>query len=163
MGKALTGDIKNKGNVSLLTPQQQTQFSSFVSGLGPQAQGSFGNQLQPRSQEDLQSTFQQSFIEPAQQNLQQNVIPQILQQYGDVNAGSSSALNQALAQSATDLSTQLGSQFGQFVQNDEQRQLQALSQFLPLLTNQTFSPILQQQQGIIGPLLQALGGVAKGF
>lgn len=162
MGKALTGGIENKGNVSLLTPEQQTQFSSFVSQLGPQAQQTFGNLLQPTSEQDLQSIFEKTYEKPAQQNLQRNIIPEILQQYGDVNAGSSSALNQALSQSATDLSTQLGQQYGNFVQNQQQQQLQALGQFLPLLTGQTFSPVFEQKQGLAGPLLQLLGSLGGG-
>ena len=97
------------------------------------------------------------------QALQQKILPGIQQRFSDLNAGSSSALNQALAQSATDLSTSLGSQYGQFLQGQQGRQLQALSQFLPMLTQQTFQPQFQQNQGILGPLLQAGGQIGAAF
>ena len=79
-----------------------------------------------------------------------------------MNAGSSSALNNALAQSAADLSTSIGSQFGQFMQGQQQNQLGALSQFLPLMLNQTFSPLISKQEGLAGPIIEALGRIGAG-
>lgn len=92
---------------------------------------------------------------------QQNVLPSIQQSFADMNASSSSALNQALAQSASDLSTSLGSQYGQFYQGQQNQQLNALNSLLGLLTAQTAQPIVQQKQGIAGPLL-GLGASAFG-
>ena len=91
--------------------------------------------------------------------MEQQIAPAIQQRFADAGAGSSSALNQALAQSAQDLSTAMGSQFGQFMQGQQQMGLQAAGIASPLLTNQSFTPLLQQQSGILGPLIQAGGQV----
>jgi len=116
--------------------------------------------LQPQGPEGYEEMFQQYYVDPAMQSFNQQVMPAIQQRFADANAGSSSALNQALAQSASDLSTSLGSQFGQFMQGQQANQLTAMSQFLPLLTGQTFSPMIQQRQGLAGPLAQGLGQAA---
>lgn len=147
----------------MLTPEQQQLFSQTLQQLGPDFMQSLGGFLQPQSQEDLQSTFQQSFVDPAMQTFEQQVVPGIQQRFVDAGAGSSSALNQALAQSAGDLSTSLGAQFGQFQQNQQQLQQNAIGQFLPLLTGQTFSPQFQQQQGLAGPMLSAIGQIGGGW
>lgn len=141
----------------MLTPEQQSLLSGALTGLGPDAMSTFGSFLQPIGQDQMQDIFQQSFVDPAMQTFEQQIVPGIQQRFTDANASSSSALNQALAQSAGDLSTALGSQYGQFFQNQQQQQLQALNQFLPLITGQTFSPLIQQQQGILGPLIGAGG------
>jgi len=146
----------------MLTPEQQALFSSFLTGLGPDAMATFGNLLQPMGQEQMDEVFQKAYVDPAMQTFEQQMIPAIQQRFTDSNAGSSSALNQALAQSAGDLSTALGSQYGQFFQNQQQQQLQAINQFLPLLTGQTFSPLIQQQSGILGPLIGAAGQIGAG-
>jgi len=159
MGKTLMGGSTHKGNVSMLTPEQQQLYSQALGQLGPNFLGGLGQFMQPQGVEDYQDVFQQSYVEPAMQALNQQILPGIQQRFTDANAGSSSALNQALAQSATDLSTSIGSQFGQFMQGQQGNQLQALSQFLPLLTGQTFSPMIQQQQGILGPLISAGGQI----
>lgn len=143
----------------MLTPEQQQLFSSVLSGLGPDFMESFGSFLQPQSQEDLQATFQQTYVDPAMQAFEQQTIPAIQQAFVDANAGSSSALNKALAASAAGLSTQLGANYGQFAQNERNSQLQGINQFLPLLTGSTFSPQFQQRQGILGPLLSSAGQV----
>jgi len=146
----------------MLTPEQQQLFSSAISGLGPSFLQGMGQQMAPMSQEDMEATFQKSFVDPAMKTFEQQMIPSIQQSFGGANAGSSSALNQALAQGASDLSTSLGSQFGQFQQNQQGMNLQALGQFLPLLTGQTFSPLIQQKQGLAGPLIGATGELGKG-
>lgn len=147
----------------MLTPEQQQLYSQALGQLGPDFLGGLGQFLQPQGVEDYQQVFQQTYVDPAMQAYERQVLPSIQQRFADANAGSSSALNQALAQSATDLSTSLGSQFGQFMQGQQSNQLQAINQFLPLLTGQTFSPLLQQQQGILGPLIGAAGQVGAGY
>lgn len=146
----------------MLTPEQQQLFSSTLKQLGPDFMQSLGGFMQPQSQEDMDSTFQKSYVDPAMQTFEQRAVPGIQQAFSDANAGSSSALNQALAQGASDLSTSMGSQYGQFQQGQQNQQLQALSQFLPLLTGQTFSPLIQQQQGLAGPLIGAAGQIGAG-
>lgn len=94
---------------------------------------------------------------------EQKFIPSLQQQFVDLNAGSSSALNQALAQSASDLSTALGSQFGQFMTGQQEQQQKAISQLLQVLMGQTFSPLIKQKEGILGPLLQAGGQIGAAF
>jgi len=143
----------------MLTPEQQQLYSQTLQGLGPDFLQSFQNFLQPMGQEEMDSVFQKAYVDPAMQTFEQQVVPGIQQRFADANASSSSALNQALAQSAGDLSTALGSQYGQFFQNQQGMQQNAINQFLPLLTGQTFSPLIQQQQGILGPLVQAGGQI----
>lgn len=151
----------------MLTPEQQQALSGLISGLGPQAQESFGQFLQPKGPKDYQDIFQQSYVQPAQKALEQQILPSIQQRFVDLDAGSSSALNQALAGAASDVATNLGSQYGNFYQNQQTLSLDAIKQFLPLLTNHTFSPLIQQRQGLAGPALgalgSALGGASKAF
>ena len=162
MGKTLMGETTQQGNISMLTPEQQQLFSQALGQLGPDFLSTFSSFLQPQGAQDYQDVFQQSFVDPAMQALQTQIAPAIQQRFADANAGSSSALNQALAQSATDLSTSIGSQYGQFLQGQQGQQLGALGQFLPLLGQQTFSPLIQERQGILGPLIQAGGSIGAG-
>jgi hypothetical protein len=113
-------------------------------------------------QEEMEAVFQKSYVDPAMQTYQQQVLPAIQQRFVDSNASSSSALNQALAQSASQLSTNLGSQYGQFYQNQQGRQQNAISQFLPMLTGQNFTPMIQQNPGLLPSLLQGFGSYAAG-
>ena len=156
----MLGGSSHEKNISMLTPEQQSLYSSVLTGLGPDFMQSLGGFMQPQSQEDMDATFQKTFVDPAMQTFEQKTIPGIQQAFGDANAGSSSALNQALASSASDLSTNIGAQYGQLQQNQQQQQLLAISQFLPLLTGQNFSPVIQQRQGLAGPLMQAGGAMA---
>jgi len=155
MGKTFTGGVSHEGNVSMLTPEQEALYSQGITQLGPQFLQAFGSFLQPQNMEDYQDLFQQAYVDPAMQTLQRQILPGIQQQFADAGAGSSSALNQALAQSATDLSTQLGQQFGNFYQQQQANQLGALGAFMPYSTQQTFSPMIHEQQGLLGP---AVGG-----
>lgn len=141
----------------MLTPEQEQLFSQTLEQLGPDFLSTFSSFLQPQGPEGYQDVFQQAYVDPAMQALQTQIAPAIQQRFADVGAGSSSALNQALAQSATDLSTSIGSQYGQFLQGQQQQQLGALGQFMPLLGQQTFSPQFQQHQGILGSLMGAGG------
>lgn len=146
----------------MLTPQQQQAYSQTIGAGSPGFSQSFEQFLQPQSQEGMQEEFQRSYVDPAMQAYQQNVLPAIQSQFSDLDAGSSSALNQAIAQSASDLSTTLGSQYGQLAQQQRQNQLSAMGLFSPFLSQQTFSPLLQQQNGILGPLIGAAGQIGAG-
>lgn len=147
----------------MLTPEQQGLLNQSVSQLGPSFIQSMQGMMQPQTPQMMQDVFQKSYVDPAMQAYEQNILPSIQQRFVDANASSSSALNQALAQSASDLSTSLGSQYGSFLQGQQQNQLAALGQFLPLLTNQSFSPMIQQRQGILGPLIGAAGTIGAGM
>lgn len=162
MGDVLMGKTSHQENISMLTPEQQKLQSGLFKQLGPDFLSTFQQFLQPMGQEQMDATFQKSYVDPAMQTLQQQILPAVQQRYADANAGSSSALNQALAQSAADVSTQLGSQYGQFQQNQQLQQLQALGLMQPYLTGQTFTPLLQQQEGILGPLINAAGAIGAG-
>lgn len=118
--------------------------------------------MQPQSQEDLQSAFQKGVVDPSLQQYNQQVVPGIQQRFVDANASSSSALNQALASSAENLQTSLGGQYLNFMQGQQQNQLNALGQLGGLAGQRTFEPMIQQQQGILGPLIQALGQLGGG-
>ena len=162
MGKTMMGGTTRQDDVSMLTPEQQQLFSSILSQLGPGAIDSLGGLMGPMGEEEMQNLFQKSYVDPAMQTFEQQTVPGIQQRFADVGAGSSSALNQALAQGASDLSTSMGSQYGQFMQGQQGTQLNAISQFLPMITGQTFSPQFQQQQGMFGPMMQAAGRVGAG-
>jgi hypothetical protein len=119
--------------------------------------------MQGSDPSQFQDMFQQSFVDPAMLTYEQQVLPAIQQRFVDAGAGSSSALNQALAQSAGDLSTMLGSQMGQFTQNqqqlNQQGQLGALSALQGSMGQRSFDPMIQQQQGLLGPLIGAGGQI----
>lgn len=164
MGKTLKGGTTHEKNISMLTPDQQRFLSGLgLGGLAQQAGSAYGQFLQPFDQQQSQNLFNQSVVDPAMMNFQNQILPSIQQRFVDANAGSSSALNQALAQSATDLTTALGSQYGQFFQNQQQshqqNQMNALSGLSGLAGQQTFTPIVSQQEGILGPLLGAAGSL----
>lgn len=142
----------------MLTPEQQQYLSSVFGPNSPYSQFLGGG-----SQQDLQSAFQKGVVDPTMQTYQQQVIPGIQQNFADANASSSSALNQALAQSSKDLSTSLGGQYLNFMQGQQQNTLGALGQLGGLAGQHTFSPIVSQQGGILGPLIAALGQLGAGF
>lgn len=162
MGKTMMGGATHEKNISMLTPEQEGLLSQTLSQLGPNATGTLGQFLQPQTPESYQDAFQKAYVDPAMLAFNKSVVPGIQQRFADMNAGSSSALNNALAQSAADLSTSIGSQFGQFMQGQQQNQLGALSQFLPLMLNQTFSPLISKQEGLAGPIIEALGRIGAG-
>lgn len=151
------GSSKQVGNASNLRPEQSAYLSSVLSGLGPQAQAGYQQFLQPMDVGQQQELFQQAFVNPALQTLERQVLPAIQQRFVDMGAGRSSALNQALAGAATDVSTMLGGQFGNFYQQQQQNLLNALSGLGGLATQQTQQPIIQQRQGLLGPILGAAG------
>ena len=159
IGRTFMGGVSHKGNVSMLTPEQQSALSQVLQGGGALASQNFQKFLGPQDEGDLESIFQRSYIDPAMMAYQRNILPAIQQNYEGMNAGSSSALNQALAQSAQDLSTSLGAQYGQFREQQDLKRLQAMQLLQPYMLGQTFSPMIQQQQGILGPLLGAAGNI----
>jgi len=162
MGDIMMGSAKHSGNAPLMTGEQNDYLSQLLQGLGPEAQGALSQFLQPYDSGQYQDLFQQAFIDPAMQTYEQQVLPGIQQRFVDANAGSSSALNQALGQSAADLSTMLGGQMGQFFQQQQGNTLSALGLGNQALGQRSFDPIIQQRQGLAGPLIGA-GGQAAGL
>ncbi len=155
MGDLFMGSTKQVGEAPLRTQEQQDFLSQAIGGQGAGAGQAFQEFLQQFDPEQFQSLFQQAFIDPAMQTFEQQVLPSIQQRFVDVNAGSSSALNQALGQSATDISTMLGTQMGQFYQGQQGNKLNALQILNQLASQQTMDPIIQQKEGILGPLIGA--------
>jgi hypothetical protein len=145
-----------------MTGEQGEYLSSLLQGLGPEANQALMGLLGGMDPDKMQELFQTSFIDPAMQTYEQQVLPGIQQRFVDANAGSSSALNQALGQSANDLTTMLGSQMGQFAQGQQQNSLQALGLGNQALGQKQFDPIIQQREGILGPLIGAAGQAAAG-
>jgi len=154
MGKVLFGSTSQKQPASNLTREQSQFLSEVLGGIGPQVSQTYRNLLQPQSVEDRQAMFEKSFVQPAQQQLQRNIIPSIQQKFTDLNASSSSALNQALAQATTDVGTMLGSQAMNYDQQQQQLLLNVLNSLSGIGTQQTQQPVMQQRQGILGPLLK---------
>lgn len=136
----MLGGVSHEGNVDLLNPQQQQYLSGAMQGTDPQ---------------QFQDMFQKSFVDPAQQTMQRQIIPGIKEQFMGMDESGSSALNQALAQSATDLSTNLGGQYMNQYNLAQGRGMQAAGQ-------QQFSPMIHEQQGILGDIIKAIGAMAGG-
>jgi len=157
MGQLLMGSAAQTGQANLATEEQGDFISNLLKDLGPQASAAIQEFLQPQGQ--YQDIFQQAFVDPALQTYEQQVLPAIQQRFIDAGAGSSSALNQALGQSAADLSTMLGGQMGQFYQQQQANKLSALGLGAGVAGQRTFEPIVQQQQGIMGPLIGAAGQI----
>lgn len=160
MGKTLMGGAKHTGNVQLQTDAQQNILNDLLTQLGPNAAEMFGQFFDPSGYEDV---FQRSVVDPAMMAYEQQALPAIQQRFVDANAGSSSALNQALGQSATDLSTMIGQQAGQFYQNQQGNQLNAMQLLNQLIGQKTFDPMVQQKQGLAGPLLGAAGTLGGAY
>ena len=163
MGKALRGGATHSGNVSMLLPEQQQALSQILGDTSSLAGQTFANFLGPQDPQQLQDVFQKSYVDPAMMTFQRNIVPGIQERFEGANASSSSALTQALSQSASDLSTSLGSQFGQLKQQEDMKSLRALGLLQPYVTGQTFSPMIQQRQGILGSMLGAAGNIGAGI
>lgn len=135
--------------------------------MGPQQQqlvsGAYSDFLQPYNQEGFQDLFQKSFIDPAQQALQQQIIPGLKESFLGVDESGSGSLNRALAQSASDVSTGLGQQYMNFFQQQQAAKQGALGQLGGLAGQRTFEPHIEQLQGILGPIISALGQIGAGF
>lgn len=151
MGKTMMGGVSHEGNVNLLTPEQMGYLSQALQGTSDMSQ--------PMSPEQLQGLFQKSFVDPAQQMMQRQIIPGIKEQFMGLDESGSSALNQALSQSATDLSTSLGSQLMNQYNLGQNRRLQSLGLMGQLSGQKTFTPMIHEQQGILGDIISALGQV----
>ena len=154
------GGTSKQKNLDMLSPQQRQLYNTALEQLGPDFIQSMGSFMQPMDEQQMQDTFQQSYIDPAMKTFNQQVVPGIQERFVGGNAGSSSALNQALASSASDMTTNLGAQYGQFQQQQKANQMGALQQFMPMLGQQTYQPYMQQSPGILPGLL---GSVGQGF
>lgn len=173
MGKTVKGGSTHEKNVKLLTHDQRKFLGNILKDSRRPAQKSYLDLLKKPQYPDEQfllDSFQKGIADPLMQNYNQQILPSIQQRFVDANAGSSSALNQALAQSAKDLSTQMGQFYlpflgsqQQFYQQQQQNRLSALAGLGGLAGQQTFQPIVSQQQGLLGPAIGAGGmlGAAK--
>jgi hypothetical protein len=184
MGKSstLSGGSKHSGNVDLFTKEQKNYLSGILSkGTTNKAKQNYQGFLESGIDYDIegmlgsgQDAFQKGVVDPMMQQYQQQVLPATQQRFVDANAGSSSALNQALATGANDLTTQMGQMYLPFMQhredmradlykNQELNRLNALSGLSGLAGMNSFTPMINQRQGILGPLIGAggqLGGAA---
>lgn len=178
MGKSstLSGGSKHSGNVDLFTKEQKNYLSGILSkGTTNKAKQNYQGFLESGIDygiEDMlgsgQDAFKQGVVDPMMQQYQQRVLPATQQRFVDANAGSSSALNQALATGANDLTTQMGQMYLPFMQhredmradlykNQELNRLNALSGLSGLAGMNSFTPMISQRQGILGPLIGAAG------
>lgn len=129
--------------------------------MGGQASQAYQQFLQPYDPSQYQDVFNKAIVDPAMQNYNQQIVPALQQRFVDANAGSSSALNQALGQSAADLSNMLGGHYLNFFNQQQANKLSALSGLGGLASQQTFTPLVSQNQGLVGPLIQAGGNIAS--
>lgn len=142
----------------MLTHEQKKFLSGMLgSGIRGEAKGAYGDLLKPYDNQEFMDFYKKSFIDPAQQNLQRNIIPTIKENFMGLDESGSGALNRALAQSATDLSSILGQgMMGQYNQYNANR-LSALSGLGGLAGQQTFQPLVSQNQGWLGAAMQGVG------
>lgn len=135
--------------------------------MGPQQQqlasGAYSDFLQPYNQENFQDLFQKSFIDPSLQALQRQIIPGLKESFLGLDESGGSSLNRALAQSASDVSTGLGQQYMNFYNQQQGNKLGALGQLGGMAGQRTFEPHIEQIQGILGPIIAALGQVGAGW
>jgi len=134
---------------------------AMMQGLGPQANEVLGQFLQPYDEKQFQGLFQKSFIDPAMMAYEQDVLPAIREGAVSQGAGSSGSLNQALAASAQDLSTGLGTQMGQFFQQQQGNQMNAMQILAALLGQRTQEPIVTQRQSPFSQIMQGAGTAAN--
>jgi len=152
------GGSEHVGNIDLLSPQQSNFLSQSLSG-----NNAYGDFLQPYNQEAFGDLFHKSFIDPAQQALQRQIIPGLKESFLGLDESGSGSLNRALAQSATDVSTGLVQQYMNFYNQQQQNKLGALGQLGGLAGQRTFEPHIEQTQGILGPIISALGQIGAGY
>ena len=106
----------------------------------------------------MDALFQKSYIDPAMKMFNQQIVPGLQEQLGESSA--SGALNRALAGAAGDISTGLGQAYGNFYQ---QRQSQGAQGLAGLAQHRTFEPTFNTQQGILGPLIGAVGDAVAAY
>ena len=135
MGQTMLGGVSSQGSVDLLSPDQKNFLSQLLT--------------RPTDSGQFNDMFQKSFVDQSIQNLQRQIIPTIKEKFMGLDSAGSSALNQALAQSATDIATNLGSQ--QMNQYNQQ-----IGQGLQGLQTNAFMPLINQKQGLLPALLNAL-------
>lgn len=152
------GGSENLGNVNLLTPEQSNYLSSSLS-----PNGNYSEFLQPYDPQNFQDLFQKSFVEPAQQHLQRDIIPALKEGFLGLDESGSGALNRALAQSATDVSTGLGQQYMNFYNQQQANKLGALGQLGGMAGQHTFMPHINQIQGLLPGILNALAGLGGSY
>lgn len=162
IGRGLMGGSKHQGNISMLLPEQQQALSQILQNAGGLGSSTFERFLGPMDEEQMQGVFQKAYVDPAMMAYNQQVVPGIQERFEGAGASSSSALTQALAQSASDLSTSLGSQYGQMYNQQNSNALNALQLLQPYVMGQTFSPHMQDRQGILGSMLGAVGNIGAG-
>jgi hypothetical protein len=183
LGDILKGETK-AGKQAYSDLLQRPSTPNLDKMLGPSRQTFQGLMNQGSDM----GAFQQGVVDPMTQQYRQQILPALQQRFVDANAGSSSALNQALAQSANDLTTQMGSLYLPFRQNQQQTQLSAaqgyagltnpymslygtqmggrqaaLSGLSGLAGQQTFTPLISQKEGILGPMIGAAGSIGAGM
>lgn len=162
MGRTLMGGISQEGSVNLLTPEQQSFLSNVLGSNVGQAQQAYFDFLQPQSPEQFSQMFQQSFVDPSLKLLKEQIAPALQQSYLGGDEKASGSLDLALSQSAKDVTGMLGQQLMSQYNLGQQNRLSALGGLQGLIGQRAFQPLIRQDQGILGPILSALGGVAGG-
>jgi len=119
------------------------QLMQMLQGLGGQANTALSQAMQPYDEDQFQGLFKKAFIDPAMMNYEQNALPKIQERMMGMDQDASGSLNQALAQSAQDLSTGLGTQMGQFYQQQQGNQMDAMKLLASLFGIQTQQPIVR--------------------
>jgi hypothetical protein len=147
-------------NVPLYNSQQQ----DFFKQMGNLSQDQVMTLLeQILGNQDYESLFQKSYVDPAMLAFNRDVAPAIAERFQGGDTGASSALNQTLAKSAEDITTLLGSQMGNFMQNQQQQQLQAANMAGNFATTKQFEPVIKQKKGWLDELLGlGMGAVGLG-
>lgn len=146
-----------------MTKDQRRLLRNTLKGVGGDFSSTLMQLLNPEfGQSGFEDQFQQGVVEPAMRDYTESILPALEQRYGDINAGSSSALNQALARSSEDLTNMLAGQRigyqGQQQQLRQQAQSTALQQIMNLMGQKAYQPIVQgPSEGLVKPLIGAGG------
>ena len=159
MGKTLMGGMSMEGFAPRYGPEQEQMLTQMIQQNLPQLQHVLSGQLAGLGSPEAQEQFQAQFMAPAMQNFEQQVMPSIQERFQDMGAGASSALNQALASSAADMQTQL---FGQFAQQQQGAQQQALSQLIQLLSQPQHEALIRQDAGLLPGIISGLSQIGSG-
>lgn len=135
--------------MNLLTPEQQQYLQK--------AAEFYQQMLQGMSPEEMEQTFQRSYVEPATKAYQENIVPQLQQRFLGGDESGSSALNQALASSAQDLASSLGSQYAGFQQQQTQNRFGAAQGLMGAGQTNVQQPYITPRLSTIDQVLQTIG------
>lgn len=124
-GASTLGGVFSRQQPSM-TPMQKKQSSIIDEILqGVKGQGQFADLFNAD-----EAAFQRSIVDPSMSRFRNQIAPQIQQSYIQSGQQRGSGLEDTLARAGVDLNALIDQQYGQFQQNAQNRQLNALNTVL---------------------------------